>query len=152
MNNATSPCREPKLAKEPSDATKRRERKLAYELRSLAISNPSLFKSKWESMLRLWTLEAMRRGRILKKGLSNGQRATTEDVKLLVFDVLKKAERLLAMCGPEAMQLMGARTRELLSNDCAKAIALAVDSNMYQLGNTHHNEVLMKLGTHKPPR
>ena len=150
--NATTQRRDPKLAHVPSDATLRRERKLAKELAPLAISNPSLFKSKWERMLCLWTLEAARRGCLLHGGRRDDRKASSENTELLVFDVLKKAERLLDLCGPEAVLLVGARTRELLSNDCAKAIALAVDTNMYQMGNTANNCRLAGMGTYKKPR
>ncbi len=113
-----------------SKATQRRESKLAKDLRQLAISNPERFKLEWETMLRYWTLEAIRRGKLLREEHAPEQ---TESPQLPVFGVLKKAERLLALCGSEAKQLVGARTRELLNHDCGKAFALAADPNMYHL-------------------
>ncbi len=113
-----------------SKATQRREKKLAQELRNLAVSNPARFTQEWETMLRYWTLEAIRRGQSLRQEPASSDKASPQ---LPVFGVLKKAERLLALCGSEAEQLVGARTCELLSNDCAKAFALAVDPNMYHL-------------------
>lgn len=113
-----------------SNATNRREKKLAIELQKLAVSNPARFKLEWETMLCYWTMEAIRRGRLLQKEPASG---VSLSLKLPVFGVLKKAERLLALCGTEAERLVGSRTRDLLSNDCAKAVALAVDKNLYHL-------------------
>ena len=118
-----------------SKATQRRERKLANDLRQLAISNPERFKIEWETMLRYWTLEAIRRGKMLQQEPTPEQ---TESQQLPVFGVLKKAERLLALCGPEAENLVGPRTRELLNHDCGKSFALAVDPNMYHLSVKLH--------------
>lgn len=113
-----------------SKATQRREKKHAQELRNLAVSNPARFKQEWETMLYYWALEAIRRGHLLQQ---ESTPCNTASPQLPVFGVLKKAERLLALCGPEAEQLVGARTRELLNHDCGKAFALAADPNMYHL-------------------
>lgn len=106
--------------------TERREAKLARELRALAVTSPNHLKFTWEKMLEAWSLEAFRRGRLTQ--LDN---ATSE--VLPVFDVLCKAERLLTLCGHKVERLVGQRTRQLLSYDCSKAFALAVDPNMYHL-------------------
>jgi hypothetical protein len=111
-------------------ATQRREEKLAKELLDLAISNPARFKHEWETMLCFWSMEAIRRGRILQKEPVSENSSCPQ---LPVFDILKKAERLLAMCGSEAEQLVGAKTRELLNHDCGKSFSKAVDQRMYQL-------------------
>ena len=113
-----------------SKATQRREKKLAQELRNQAASDPARFMREWETMLHAWAIEAMKRGRMLQREPGSG--STCPDNQP-VFGVLKKAERLLALCGHEVEQLVGARTRDLLSNDCAKAVAIAVDQNMYRL-------------------
>lgn len=126
------------------NATQRREEKLAKELRALAMSSPTHLKCTWEKLLEGWSLEAIRRGRLL-------QQDNLESYPLPVFDILRKAERLLALCGPKVDLLVGAKTRELLSHDCSKAFALAVEPHLYWLGNTADNEKLMKLG-YKPPR
>ena len=118
-----------------SKATQRREKKFAQNLRNLAVSNPARFVHEWDTMLRYWTLEAIRRGQLLRHESTSGNTASPQ---LPVFGVLKKAERLLALCGPEAEQLVGARTRELLNHDCGKAFALAVDPNMYHLSVKLH--------------
>lgn len=113
-----------------SNATYRREKKLAFELQKMAVKDPARFKLEWETMLCYWTMEAIRRGRLLQQEPASGN---TNSQNLPVFGVLKKAERLLALCGSEAERLVGVRTRDLLSNDCAKAVALAVDKNLYRL-------------------
>lgn len=46
-------------------ATQRREEKLAKELRALAVSNRTHLKSTWGKLLEGWSLEAIRRGRLL---------------------------------------------------------------------------------------
>lgn len=125
-----------------SNATERRERKLAKELCSLATSNPERFKVEWRLMLDHWSLEAIRRGQMLGRGHAAARH-------LPVFEVLSKALRILAMCGPEAECLVGAKTRELLSHDCCKAFAIAVEPGMYKLGNTARDCELVKMGTHK---
>jgi hypothetical protein len=116
-------------------ATQRRENKIANDLRQLAISNPARFQSEWETMLHYWTLEAIRRGKKLQQDPAPEQ---TNVPQLPVFDILKKAERLLALCGPEGERLVGTKTRDLLSHDCGKAVALAVDPNMYRLSVKLH--------------
>lgn len=126
------------------NATQRREEKLAKELRALAVSNPTHLKFTWKNLLEGWSLEAIRRGRVL-------QQDSLESHSLPVFDVLRKAERLLALCGPEVERLVGNKTRELLTHDCSKAFALAVEPHLYWLSNTADNEKLMRLG-YKPPR
>jgi hypothetical protein len=108
------------------NATQRREEKLARELRALAVSSPKHLKFTWEKLLEGWSLEAIRRGRL-------HQQDNLKSHALPVFDVLSKAERLLALCGQEVERLVGTKTRELLSHDCSKAFALAVDPNMYHL-------------------
>lgn len=127
-----------------SKATQRREEKLAKELRALAVSNPTHLKFTWKKLLEGWSLEAIRRGRLL-------QQDNLESYPLPVFDVLRKAERLLALCGPAVERLVGNKTRELLSHDCSKAFALAAEPHLYWLSNAAHNEQLMKLG-YKLPR
>jgi hypothetical protein len=109
-----------------SVATLRREKKLVEQLCALVLKSSARFQCKWYELLRCWSLEAYSRGRRLQNGREG------EENKL-VFDILEKAKRLLAKCGPEAERLVGAKTRELLSHDCSKAVALAVDSNMYHL-------------------
>lgn len=100
-------------------AIQRREEKLAKELRALVVSNPTHLKSTWGKLLEGWSLEAIRRGKLLQQG-------NPASKQLPVFNVLKKAERLLAMCGPEVGRLVGAKTHEILSYDCSKAFSLAV--------------------------
>lgn len=128
-----------------NNATQRRERKLAEDLRNIATSNPERFKHEWRLMLDRWSTEAIRRGQMLRQGHAAAR-------NLPVFDVLKKAKRVLALCGPDAERLVGAMTRELLSHDCSKAFAQGVEPGMYRLGNTGSGCDLIKNGTHKPPR
>lgn len=126
------------------NATQRREEKLAKELRALAVSNPTHLKSTWKNLLEGWSLEAIRRGRLL-------QQDSQKIHHLPVFDVLRKAERLLTLCGQEVEKLVGSKTRELLTHDCGKAFAIAAEPHLYWLSNAAHNEQLMKLN-YKPPR
>lgn len=126
------------------NATQRREEKLARELRSLAVSSPTHLKFTWEKLLEGWSLEAIRRGRLLQKD-------NLKSHALPVFDVLSKAERLLALCGKEVERLVGAKTRELLSHDCSKAFALAVDPKMYHLSvKLHKPKLRMKAARTNP--
>jgi len=129
-----------------SKATQRRERRLAQHLRHLAVSNPLQFKQEWRNLLDRWSLEAFHRGRRLRDEL------VSEGTQLPVFGVLRKAKRLLALCGEEAERLVGPATREFLEQDCGKAFSVAVAPHMYWLVNTARNAELMHAGTHRPPR
>ena len=138
------------------NATQRREEKLAKELHSLAVGNPAHLKVTWGKLLNCWVLEAIRRGQrrqqepdsALKVAALRGEKfdPNSLDPERHVYGILEKAERLLARCsnqfGPEVEHLVGAETRELLNHNCAKAVALAVDPNMYHLS--------VKLHTPKP--
>lgn len=136
-------------------ATPRREEKLVKKLHSLAVSNPVHLKATWGRLLNCWILEAIRRGQKLqqehdpaqKKAVLRGEKFDPEslDPERHVYGILEKAERLLALCsklGPEVERLVGAETRDLLNHNCAKAIALAVDPNMYHLSVKLHKPKL----------
>lgn len=110
-----------------SKSTHRRERRLAEDLRPLVTSNPTQFLCVWNLYLNGWCREAIARGRALKDG-------TTASVGVAVLPILHKAERLLAALGADAEHLVGARTRELLTHECCKAIAGATDPRLYLLG------------------
>lgn len=125
-----------------SKTTYRRERKLADTLRKLAEGNPARFREEWDRLLICWCEEARRRGNLLRREAG--------DTREVVFGALAKAERVLAMTGPKAERLVGAKARELLAHDCARAFAHAVEPSLYRPGNSAHNELLMKLGTHTP--
>lgn len=124
-------------------AAERRESRFAQKMRSLAASNPEHFKVEWRRMLEQWSMEAIRRGQLLRQGHADARH-------LPVFDVLKKAQRVLALCGSEADCLVGPMTRELLSHDCSMAFAHGVEPGMYRLGNTANNCDLAKMNTYKP--
>ena len=53
-------------------ATQRREEKLAKELSALAVSNPTHLKFTWKNLLEGWSLEAIRRGRVLQQAHEAG--------------------------------------------------------------------------------
>ncbi len=128
------------------NAVLRRERNLAKDLAKLAFSNPAKFKQEWAKLLQGWSFEVMRRSRALRSDNFSGYPA------LPIFAVLKKAERILSLCGDEAQRLVGTETRELLNHECCKGFARAVNHRLYWLVNADSNYQLMKAGTHKPPR
>lgn len=135
------------LSKSP---TERREEKLAKKLRALAVSNPTQLKITWGRLLNCWILEAIRRGRALQKepdlvrvketairkeAFLGGKKLDPNplDPERDVYGIQEKAVRMFKLCGPEVEREVGAETREMLNHNCAKAVALAFDSNMYKL-------------------
>lgn len=127
-------------------ATPRREEKLVKDLHSLALKNPEHLKSTWGRLLNCWLQEAIRRGHklqqepdpALKAAVLRGEKFDPKslDPERHVYGILEKAERLLALCserGPEVERLVGSETRDQLKYSCSKAVALAVDPNMYHL-------------------
>jgi hypothetical protein len=125
-------------------ARQRRERKLARYLAELARQNPDQFKREWRTLLDAWSLEAYRR--------SSQLRQASGSAPLPVYGVLRKALRLLELCGRDARHLVGSATRHFLEHDCGRAFARAFGREFYALINTERNYELMKSGTHRPPR
>lgn len=125
-------------------ATQRREQRDAERLRRLASEQPEHFQRVWQRRLHAWVLEAIARG------TAAANAATVPNECLPVFGVLEKAERLLAACGNEARQLVGAETRSLLENECCKVFARLADPRLYRFSNFESNQRLMKSGTHRP--
>lgn len=128
------------------NATQRREKKRANQLTLLAISQPSSFQNEWKKMLEDWSSEILMRAREYKGDYNHGK------TNLPIFDVLKKAERILGYFGEDAKRLVGQYTRERLRHECSEAVAGVMDRRLYWLVNCSSNEQKMRDGGFKPPR
>ena len=107
-------------------ATQRRERRLAQDLKALAERNPSHFNRIWNLYVVGWCEEIAARTR----SLNSKHRKDTRGIAVL-FDVSKKAERLLAMMGPTAERQVGTHTREILNHECCKAVEALTGTHLY---------------------
>lgn len=126
--------------------THRREKYEAERLQELAVSHPEQFKHEWQRKLQAWAMEAIARG------AAAADETTPAEERLPIFGVLEKAERLLALCGEEARQLVGCETRAVLENECCQVFARLAGTHLYRLANHGSNHQLMKSGTHRAHR
>ena len=127
-------------------ATQRRERKRAKQLSLLASTQPAIFLKEWKQMMHAWSTEIQLRAREYKGDFRYGKTG------LPVFEILKKAERILGYCGQDAVRLVGRYTREQLLHECSQAVAGVMDRRLYWLVNSSSNERKMREGGFKPPR
>lgn len=128
-----------------SKSSQRRQRKLARYLRNLAEKNPRAFKVEWGKRLESWLDEIQ----IISRDC---RRSHSDLSETKIFTVLDRANTLLGLCGDRAEALVGSHTRQILNEVCCRQFALAANPQLHRLGNSHRNYLLMKSGTHKPPR
>ncbi len=128
-----------------SKSQQRHRRRLARYLGNLAESNPQRFQAEWRKRVESWAEDIHAIGRQIHRPDS-----LTPETKL--FEVLEVAEKLLASCGLKAQALVGAQTRQILLEECCRVFAQAVSPEMHKLVNSYSNYLLMKYGSHKPPR
>jgi len=102
-------------------------KKRAQDLKDMATSRPEKFRKVWQALLGQWAEEIQKRGRNL--------RFREHDVSSpeAVFGVLEQASQLLTLCGDNAERMVGARTREFLTDECSRAVALALSPQMHRL-------------------
>lgn len=113
---------------------RRKKRRLEY-LGRLARENPRKFQSEWAKRLASWSREANRRaGRLTGDGDASDQTA---------FALVDEALDVLSGCGPKAVDLEGADTKDVMTDSCCWAVAKAVDRRMYRL-----RQYLVKLPPH----
>ena len=124
-------------------SARRKDRRREY-LQRLAKNNPEKFRDEWAKRLESWAAEANRRARRLADQNGTPTRSA--------FSLLNEATGVLAACGAEAVESEEENTREVLTNSCCRAVARAVNPNLYRLSNAEANRRRMELGTHKPPR
>lgn len=111
------------------NASQRRERRLAGDLRQALAEDPVQFDRIWGRYLEGWCREVQVRGRALQRG-------TASAIKAAVFPVLEKAQRRLAMIGAEADVRVGSQTRLVLTHECCKAFAEVSDARLYPLARS----------------
>jgi hypothetical protein len=125
--------------------TQRREKHEVERLQKLVQEHPEQFVREWQRKLQAWAQE------VIARGVAAADEATPAEVRLPIFGVLDKAERLLDACGKHAWSLVGGQTRLVLENECCKVFARLAGIQTYRLGNSESNYRLMKSG-YTPPR
>ncbi len=128
-----------------SKSRQRYQRRLARYLGGLADSNPLRFRHEWGKRVESWVEDIHAIGRRIRKTDSK-----IPETKL--FEVLERTEKLIALCWPKAQALVGAQTRKILLEECCRIFAQAVSPEMHKVLNSYSNYLLMKYGSHKPPR
>lgn len=105
----------------------RRQRKQADFLRSTAGKDRRQFEFEWNKRVVSWLYEINRRGALLISGDDAGSGGEG------VFEVVEQAERLMSACGVEVVRLIGAQTRQMLTNECCKVVARVYGPAMYKV-------------------
>lgn len=108
-------------------AGKRRNRHVATHLAEMARIDKKRFHFEWNRRLDGWLAEINRRAKLLRVDKAH------ELASKRVFGVLEHVNELLAQCGPDVEALVGASTRDTITHECCKALALAVAPNLYRL-------------------
>lgn len=124
-------------------STRQRKRRQEF-LARLAADSPTMFQREWAQRLESWGREVRRRaGRLCEK---NGAPVPP------AFEIVVLAMKELAGCGNQAVTLEGDATREVLADQCCRALAQAVDRRMYHLSNAKSNQEKMKKGIRRTRR
>ena len=111
---------------------KRRQQKKARFLSAIAREKQERFYFEWNKRIMSWLYEINRRGAEFCK---------TEDVSVAcerVFEVVEKAEKLLAGCDAEAKQIVEAETRRVLTNECCKVVARIYGAELFKVINSRY--------------
>ncbi|MGD9588752.1 MAG: hypothetical protein AB7Q37_03270 [Pyrinomonadaceae bacterium] len=102
----------------------RRLQKAAKRYKSLAEKDPIGFRNHWNRMLVQPYLEEIRHR-------AKPQRRTAKLPE--IFEVYRRADRLLVTAGEAVEALVGSETRNLLAAECAKAVGAVYDRRLYRL-------------------
>lgn len=116
-----------------SKAGQRRQRNSSLYLAALAHESKTKFGLEWNKRIVSWLYEINRRGAEFCK---------TEDVSVAcerVFEVVEKAEKLLADCDTNAKLLVEAETRRVLTNECCKVVARVYGAELYKVVNPRYS-------------
>lgn len=103
--------------------------------------NEQLFIREWNKLLAGWMGEIHRRRKNWQEGEDfrneKNHDGVVETGRTLIFGVVELAEMYLEACGEKAEKLVGTTTRQVLTNECSKAVAMVADRRLN--GNlTHH--------------
>ena len=118
-----------------SRAGQRRKHNLSTYLTDLARNEPEKFLAEWQRRLGDWLYEARRRGRSLRQSEKESAAGQAS-----VFGVLRRVNELIESCGAEVETLVGHHTRATLTNECCKALALAVGPHLYNMHMRYDNK------------
>lgn len=108
-------------------------KKMARRYSELAQTDIVRFRREWDKRVQGWLYEIQNRVRCLRGGenFTAWARSTEESLiveqeaeRLGIFDLYNRADDLLAACGKEVEQLVGAETRAVLSAECSKGVAI----------------------------
>lgn len=106
-------------------------RKLARRYSELARTDIMCFRREWDRRVLGWLYEIQNRVRCLREGELLASEADNsaessfderETVRLGIFDLYYRADDLIAACGKEVEQLVGAKTRAELLAECKKGV------------------------------
>jgi hypothetical protein len=122
-------------------SARRRKRRQEY-LTRLAKKNPEKFRTEWTKRLDSWSREADWRAKRLTDEKGNPVP--------MAFDLVGQALDELNGCGPEAVNLEGGGTLEVMTNACCQAVAKAIDQRLYRLSNVRANCVRMAVDGLEP--
>lgn len=103
--------------------------------------NEQLFLREWNKLVVGWVSEIHRRRKNWQESADfrneKNHDGVIETGRTRIFGVIKLAEMYLEACGEKAEKLVGEATRQVLTNECSKAVAIVVDGRLN--GNlTHH--------------
>lgn len=117
-----------------SKSGKKRFKKKVKELKMLLATNEKIFLNVWRKQINGFLSEIQYRANLWRDGeeipFDGDNLGFIEKKRLLIFDVLKLAETLLANCGMRAEQLVGAETRQVLEAECVRAISRVCDPHL----------------------
>lgn len=112
----------------------RRFNKQVKTLINLSQSNEKLFLREWNKQVQEWLRAIHRRAKNWKEGVEFRNTETTdgsiERGRTQVFGVLLLADTLLQACGEKIEKSVGSETRQLLTSECVKAVALVCDNRL----------------------
>lgn len=125
----------------------RRLSKTARRYAVLAQKDKKRCRDQWRKFILQPYLDEIqkRADRLRLEGRRKNQRRTPAQIELLakscgnlgIFDVYRRADRLLIAAGDTVERLVGDETRKLLVDECAKAVAGVYDKRLYQLVKKH---------------
>jgi hypothetical protein len=122
-----------------SRAGKRRFNKRVDSLVSLLKLNEKLFRSEWHKQVQGWLSEVHRRAKNCGEGAefrnAENVNSSIEQGRTHIFGVLEIAEAMLAACGSNVEKMVGEETRQLLANECIKAVAYICDARLNYMVN-----------------
>lgn len=119
----------------------RRFNNKVVDLKAALSQGEARFLNVWGKMVNGWITEIHYRARVWSNGKefrnSTDRNDLVKEERQIIFGVVEIAERLLAECGDNAEHLVGQETRQILDNECVRAVA-RVSGKSLNSGMTQH--------------